>query len=178
MGLRTALSLTSAVVQIVDFGGKLLTLTTEIYRSTKGKLAETSHLESITTDLAAVNGRPESAGRSVHGGPLVSRSTSSSWVKICQLLVQHRADHSDICDESDPMWAIYGDDGMSRLHVLEILREKNILARDIADRVRSCCRYIPALARRKDRPCRYRSIVWPPGFVCLCQSDTVRRDLK
>jgi hypothetical protein len=53
----TAVSLVGAIVQFVDFSSKILSKTTELYRSSRSALAENVDIETITADLAKLNTR-------------------------------------------------------------------------------------------------------------------------
>ena len=51
----TALSVTSAVIQFVDYGSKLLSQTQEIYHSMNGGLKENITTEDVTADIVALS---------------------------------------------------------------------------------------------------------------------------
>jgi hypothetical protein len=53
----TAVSLAGTVIQFVDFTSKLVSKSTELYRSGRGVLAENADIETTTADLTKLNGR-------------------------------------------------------------------------------------------------------------------------
>ena len=51
----TAISIASAVVQFIDFGSKVVTRSSEIYRSSDGALQENTELENIIREVTKLN---------------------------------------------------------------------------------------------------------------------------
>jgi hypothetical protein len=53
----TAVNLVGTIVQLVDFSSKLISKSTELYRSGRGVLTENAHIETATEDLSKLNTR-------------------------------------------------------------------------------------------------------------------------
>jgi hypothetical protein len=63
----TALSVASSILQLVDFGGRLLGLTLEAVRSTHGTVEENVDISVLAGDLEELSNKPSYDG-SVGGG--------------------------------------------------------------------------------------------------------------
>ncbi|KAI9785399.1 MAG: hypothetical protein M1816_000414, partial [Peltula sp. TS41687] len=57
MEVLTAIGLTANIIQFVDFGGKLISKTAEIYESSSGVLVENVDIETATNDLARLSAK-------------------------------------------------------------------------------------------------------------------------
>jgi hypothetical protein len=70
----SALSLAGTIVQLIDFGGKLLSDTVQLYKSSCGKLDANQQLQLITGDLQSVVAKlqatPDVASGNAVGHPI------------------------------------------------------------------------------------------------------------
>jgi hypothetical protein len=84
----SALSLAGTIVQLVDFGGKLLSDTVQLYKSSCGKLDANQQLQLITGDLQSVIAKlqatPDTASGNAFGRPIEAiPQQEDSLRKIC-----------------------------------------------------------------------------------------------
>jgi hypothetical protein len=66
------IGLVGNVVQFVDFSGKLISKSTELYRSSEGALAEHIDIETATNHLVLLNRKLKDAASTTGDGPLES----------------------------------------------------------------------------------------------------------
>jgi hypothetical protein len=70
------IGLVGNIVQFVDFSGKLISKSTELYRSSEGALAEYIDIETITNHLVLLNSKLKDAAITTGDGELESLCTS------------------------------------------------------------------------------------------------------
>lgn len=111
----TALSVAGTVVQLVDFGTKLLSNGVELYRSTSGELKAHEELELITADLRSVVIKLRSVSAVTADG-LTSNPAAAgpplenSFYKICDKAVEiagellHKIDGLRVKDGKHHAW--------------------------------------------------------------------------
>jgi hypothetical protein len=66
------IGLVGNIVQFLDFSGKLISKSTELYRSSEGALAEHIDVETVTNHLVLLNGKLKNAATTTGDGALES----------------------------------------------------------------------------------------------------------
>jgi hypothetical protein len=90
----SALSIASAVIQIVDFSSKVIARTREVYRSAEGTITETALLENATVNLNDLLNELRNITSSESVGYGASHQKTSD-----RLLLQHAKDSQAVANE-------------------------------------------------------------------------------